>query len=130
LGHCIALLGSFAKPLHRLNVIFRHALAFEIAETELTLRIWVTCFSPGLNFFNLFAVSFGLLPGQLKGNDTQQQQNHQHRPIRTHIGRLAGVLSEISKIHVRRPGHANWLVSGQVGSAETIARNFSDKFGH
>jgi len=110
-----------------------------VIRNEITRRVAIRCIGwlgrrnahlPGFNFFNLFAVSFGLLPGQLKGSDTQQQQNHEHRPIRTHIGRLAGVLSEISKIHVRRPGHANWLVRGQVGSAETIARNFSDNFGH
>jgi len=53
----------------------------------LILRVCVTSFCLRLKFLKLFAVSFGLLRGQLKDRRTQQQQNRGHQPIRFHIGK-------------------------------------------
>ena len=76
--------------MHRFGEIFGHALAIVIEKTKSILGICITCFRLGLNFLNLFAISFDLLSGQLKERGTQQQQKREHQLIHFHIGRLVG----------------------------------------
>jgi hypothetical protein len=72
LGGRVALLGSFAKPFHRLKHILGHALALMVADSEIVLGFGIALFSHCFDCLELLRATV-LLRGQSNGQPQPEQ---------------------------------------------------------